>query len=66
VIEAFNCRFRDECLNLHWFATVKEARQTIEAWRIEYNTERPHRGLSQQTPAAWDAAWAPNKACVID
>jgi putative transposase len=57
--ESFNGRFRDECLNQHWFASLEEARQTIEAWRIDYNTERPRRGLGQQTPAAWAAAWAP-------
>ena len=57
--ESFNGRFRDECLNQHWFAELSEARQTVEAWRIEYNTERPHRGLQQQTPMAWEAAWAP-------
>jgi putative transposase len=54
--ESFNARFRDECLNQHWFASLEEARQTIEAWRVEYNTERPHRSLGQQTPAAWVAA----------
>jgi putative transposase len=57
--ESFNGRFRDECLNLHWFASLEEVRQTVEAWRIDYNTERPHRALGQQTPAAWAAAWAP-------
>ena len=57
--ESFNGRFRDECLNRHWFASLEEVRQTVEAWRIEYNTERPHRALGQQTPAAWEAAWAP-------
>jgi putative transposase len=55
--ESFNGRFRDECLNQHWFASLEEARQIVEAWRIEYNTERPHRALGQQTPAAWAAAW---------
>jgi len=58
-VESFNGRFRDECLNQHWFASLEEVRQTVEAWRIEYNTERPHRALGQQTPAAWEAAWAP-------
>jgi putative transposase len=53
--ESFNARFRDECLDQHWFASLEEARQTIEAWRVEYNTERPHRSLGQQTPAAWSA-----------
>ena len=57
--ESFNGRFRDECLNQHWFASLEEVQQTVEAWRIEYNTERPHRALGQQTPAAWEAAWAP-------
>ena len=56
-VEAFNSRFRDECLDQHWFASLEEARQVIEAWRIEYNTERPHRSLKQQTPAAFAAAW---------
>jgi putative transposase len=60
--ESFNGRFRDECLNQHWFASLEEVRQTVEGWRIEYNTERPHRALGQQTPAAWEAAWTPEKA----
>ena len=54
--ESFNGRFRDECLDQHWFASLEEARQIIEAWRIEYNTERPHRALGQQAPAAWAAS----------
>jgi len=39
-VESFQGRFRDECLNLHWFKTLQDARETIETWRIEYNTER--------------------------
>ena len=58
-IEAFNSRFRDECLNVHWFASLEEARTIIEAWRVDYNTERPHGALGQQTPAAFSAAWRP-------
>ena len=54
--ESFNGHFRAECLDCHWFASLEEARQTIEAWRIEYNTERPHRALGQETPAAWVTA----------
>lgn len=56
-IEAFNSRFRDECLDQHWFATLEEARQTIEAWRVEYNGQRPHGALGQQTPAEFVARW---------
>ena len=57
-IEAFNRRFRDECLNLHWFASLDEAQATIEAWRVDYNTERPHGALGQQTPTAFSRAWS--------
>jgi len=49
-MESFNGRLRDECLNEHLFATLKEARNIIEAWRIDYNTERPHTSLDGLTP----------------
>ena len=49
-IESFNGRFRDECLNEHWFLSLAHARSAIEAWRIEYNTERPHSSLGGQMP----------------
>ena len=57
VIEAFNSRFRDEWLDQHWFASLEEARQVIEAWRVDDNTVRPHGSLLQQTPAAFSAQW---------
>ncbi|WP_157003259.1 IS3 family transposase [Ralstonia sp. A12] len=50
-IESFNGRFRDECLNEHWFVSMRHARRLIEEWRIEYNTERPHSSLGYLTPA---------------
>ena len=49
-IESFNGRFRDECLNEHWFRTLDEARGLIEAWRQDYNTVRPHSSLGDLTP----------------
>lgn len=49
-IESFNGRFRDECLNEHWFLTLAHAKRVIESWRIEYNTERPHSSLGDLTP----------------
>lgn len=49
-IESFNGRFRDECLNEHWFLSLAHARDVIEAWRVEYNTERPHSSLGNLTP----------------
>jgi len=49
-IESFNGKMRDECLNEHWFMTLAEARQTIEAWRRDYNEVRPHSALGNRTP----------------
>ena len=52
-IESFNGRFRDECLNEHWFTSVPHARALIEAWRREYNDERPKEALGGLTPTAY-------------
>jgi putative transposase len=49
-VESFNGKFRDECLNEHWFISLAHARNVIEDWRIEYNTERPHSSLGDLTP----------------
>ena len=54
-IESFNGKFRDECLNEHWFLTLAHARQVIEAWRVEYNTERTHSSLGDVTPHEYAA-----------
>jgi len=55
-IESFNGRFREECLNLHLFTDIEEAREIIEEWRIDYNTERPHGSLKYRTPEEFAAA----------
>lgn len=52
-IESFNGRFRDECLNEHWFTSLAHAQAVIEAWRREYNEERPKKALGGLTPAAY-------------
>lgn len=52
-IEPFNGRFRDECLNEHWFTTLQHARIVVETWRREYNEERPKRSLGGLAPAAY-------------
>ena len=52
-IESFNGRLRDECLNEHWFVSLGHARVEIEAWRREYNEERPKRSLGGLTPSAY-------------
>jgi len=49
-VESFNGKFRDECLNEHWFLSMRHAREVIENWRREYNEERPHSSLHNLTP----------------
>ena len=49
-IESFHGKFREECLNEHWFLTLDDARETIENWRIDYNQVRPHSSLGYLTP----------------
>lgn len=49
-VETFNGSLRDECLNLHWFETIEEAKAIIESWRQEYNESRPHMALKNLTP----------------
>ena len=55
LIEAFNSRLRQECLNASWFLSMADARQRIEAWRSEYNEDRPHSALGNVTPSAFAA-----------
>ena len=52
-IESFNGKFRDECLNEHWFVSLDQAKAEIAIWRRDYNEVRPHSSLDQQTPAAF-------------
>jgi putative transposase len=52
-VESFNGRLRDECLNEHWFTSLTHARAVIEAWRCEYNEERPKKSLGGLTPAQY-------------
>jgi len=49
-IESFNGRFRQECLNLHWFLDLADAREKVENWRVDYNKNRPHGSLGKLTP----------------
>ena len=52
-IETFNGSLRDACLNLHWFASIPEARRLIEVWRREYNESWPRMALGHLTPAEY-------------
>jgi len=49
-IESFNGKFRAECLNAHWFMTLDDARRKCEAWRRDYNEERPHSAIGNKVP----------------
>lgn len=51
-IEAFNGRFRSECLNQHWFMSLADARAKLEAWRSYYNNDRPHGAIGYKPPVA--------------
>ncbi len=52
-IETVNGTLRDECLNVHWFASLAEVQAIVEAWHMDYNEIRPHMALKDQTPAAF-------------
>ena len=49
-IEAFNGRFRAECLNTHWFLTLADARDKLEEWCRFYNQDRPHGAIGNKPP----------------
>jgi putative transposase len=50
-VETFNGSLRDECLNIHWFDSLQDAKRVLEAWRVDYNESRPHTALNELTPA---------------
>ncbi len=50
LIEAFNGRFRQECLNESWFLSLEDAKEKVEEWRQYYNRERPHGSLGNMSP----------------
>jgi putative transposase len=50
LVESFNGRLREECLNASWFRNLFDARRQIEAWRDQYNRVRPHSALDYRTP----------------
>ena len=52
-VESFNDKFRDECLNEHWFLNIHHARKIIDNWRNDYNSERPHSSLNDLTPVGF-------------
>lgn len=57
-VESFNGRFREECLDAQMFASLDEARKVIEAWRQDYNADRPHSSLGGLSPEEYRRAWS--------
>lgn len=55
LVESFNSRFRQECLNQHWFMSLEDAQHKIAAWRHDYNFQRPHSSLGYKSPAEFMA-----------
>jgi len=56
-IESFHDKLRDELLNREIFGSLLEAKVLVEAWRIEYNQQRPHSSLGYKTPEEFAACW---------
>lgn len=61
-IESFNGRFREECLNVHWFASLEDAQLKIDAFRWDYNENHPHRALEGLSPREYARRAMPTAA----
>lgn len=64
-VESFNGRVRDEFLNEHWFASIAEAQALGRAFRIDYNTVRPHSSLKYLTPEEFVTSLAGSPAAPV-
>ena len=60
-IESFHDKLRAECLNQHWFLSLEDAIEKVEAWRQEYNTWRPHSSIGNVPPSEYASAQARQK-----
>ncbi len=49
-IESFNASVPRELFNASWFLSLADARERTEAWRREYNEDRPHSSLGDRAP----------------
>src|SRR5437763_716534 len=52
-IESFNGRLRDELLNETLFVSLAHARCALAAWKLDYNTVRPHSAIGNLPPAVY-------------
>lgn len=64
-VESFNGKFRDECLNEHWWQNLHHARVEIEGWRVDYNEVRPHSSLGYLTPSTFAERAPEDRACKL-
>ena len=53
LIERKNGSIRRELLNAYLFNSLSEVRAMIQEWRIDYNTERPHKSLGYLSPLTY-------------
>ena len=65
-IESFNGTLRDECLNVHWFDDLTDAKTKLQAWQREYNETRPHRSLNELSPQEFKARWTQQRQKFTD
>lgn len=63
-IESFNGRLRDECLNQHYFLSLRDARFHLERWRRAYNTDRPHAACHPLTPSEYARTFNPSPTTI--
>jgi putative transposase len=64
-VESFNGKVRDEFLNEHWFLSIAEAQVLGEAFRIDFNTVRPHSSLKNLTPEEFVTSLAGSPAAPV-
>lgn len=58
VMESYNGRMRDELLNQHWWRSIAEAREAVDAYRQDFNEVRPHSALDNKTPSEFARRYA--------
>ena len=49
-IYRFNGTFRRDVLNSYVFKSIKEVEQITSEWMYDYNYNRPHKSLKNNTP----------------
>ncbi len=64
-IGSFNGSLRDECLNVHWFEDLTDARKKLQDWKREYNESRPHRALKGPSPLVFSRQWKETTAEIL-